>query len=77
LSFRAISQFLGSSEESVAGLTQFCLLLPIDPTFRFEKKNESPRRAVEYEGKEFDPIHQAQMLTYLKLSGIQTGLMFN
>lgn len=23
------------------------------------------------------PIHEAQLLTYLKLSGIRTGLMFN
>ena len=23
------------------------------------------------------PIHEAQMLTYMKLSGVQTGLLFN
>ncbi len=27
--------------------------------------------------KSIDPIHEAQILTYMKLSGIQTGLMFN
>jgi GxxExxY protein len=27
--------------------------------------------------KEIDPIHEAQILTYMKLSGIRTGLMFN
>jgi len=27
--------------------------------------------------KKIDPIHEAQILTYMKLSGIQTGLMFN
>ena len=27
--------------------------------------------------KKIDPIHEAQILTYMKLSGIRTGLMFN
>jgi len=27
--------------------------------------------------KKMDPIHQAQILTTMKLSGIPTGLMFN
>ena len=27
--------------------------------------------------KKIDPIHEAQILTYMKLSGIQIGLMFN
>ena len=27
--------------------------------------------------KNIDPIHEAQILTYMKLSGIQAGLMFN
>jgi len=27
--------------------------------------------------KKIDPIHEAQILTYMKLSGIQTDLMFN
>ncbi len=27
--------------------------------------------------KNIDPIHEAQILTYMKLSDIQTGLMFN
>jgi len=33
---------------------------------------------VELKGvKKIDPIHEAQILTYMKLSGIQTDLMFN
>ena len=27
--------------------------------------------------RKIDPIHEAQILTYMKLSGIRTGLMFN